>query len=132
LQEGQGMHGGFGRDSTFNNMAAAGPDFKQGFDDRLPVSNADIAPTLAHVLGLQMPATGRLRGRVLSEALQGGPGSAAPAHSGKRTSIPTQSGRVMLLEYQDYEGRKYFDTACLATANGGDAASTCEPKSSAP
>ena len=132
LQEGQGMHGGFGRDSTFNNMAVAGPDFKQGFDDRLPVSNADIAPTVAHVLGLQMPATGRLRGRVLSEALQGGPGSAAPVHSGKLISTPTQSGRVTLLEYQDYEGRKYFDTACLATANGGDAASTCEPKSSLP
>ena len=30
LQEGQGMHGGFGRDSTFNNMAAIGPDFKPG------------------------------------------------------------------------------------------------------
>jgi arylsulfatase A-like enzyme len=47
LQEGQGMHGGFGRDSTYNNMAAVGPDFKNGFVDRAPVSNADIVPTLA-------------------------------------------------------------------------------------
>jgi hypothetical protein len=132
LQEGQGMHGGFGRDSTFNNMAAAGPDFKQGFDDRLPVSNADIAPTLAHVLGLQMPATGRLRGRVLSEALNGTPDSAAPVRSGKFASTPTQSGRATLLEYQDYEGRKYFDSACIAVATSADAAVTCEPKSSEP
>jgi arylsulfatase A-like enzyme len=127
LQEGQGMHGGFGRDSTFNNMAAAGPDFKQGFDDRLPVSNADIAPTLAHVLGLQMPATGRLRGRVLSEALTGGADPAAPVHTGKLASTPTQSGRATLLEYQDYDGRKYFDTACLVAAPTGDSAVTCKP-----
>jgi hypothetical protein len=127
LQEGQGMHGGFGRDSTFNNMAAVGPDFKQGYDDRLPVSNADIAPTLAHVLGLQLPATGRLRGRVLSEALTGGPDSAAPVHAGKLAATPTQSGRATLLEYQDYEGRKYFDTACLVAASTGDSTVTCKP-----
>jgi hypothetical protein len=128
LQEGQGMHGGFGRDSTFNNMAAAGPDFKQGFDDRLPVSNADIAPTLAHVLGLQLlPATGRLRGRVLLEALTGGADSAAAVHTGKLAATPTQSGRATILEYQEYEGRKYFDTACLAAAPGSDPAVTCNP-----
>ena len=34
LQEGQGNHGGFGRDQTWNNMAAMGPDFKAGFVDR--------------------------------------------------------------------------------------------------
>ena len=48
LQEGQGMHGGFGRDCTFNFMAAIGPDFKKHFVDGSPVSNADITPTLAH------------------------------------------------------------------------------------
>jgi arylsulfatase A-like enzyme len=128
LQEGQGMHGGFGRDSTFNNMAAAGPDFKQGFDDRLPVSNADIAPTLAHVLGLQLPAIGRLRGRVLSEALTAGADPTATAvHSGKIASSPTESGRATVLEYQQYEGRKYFDTACQAAAPRGDSAATCNP-----
>jgi hypothetical protein len=125
LQEGQGMHGGFGRDSTFNNMVAAGPDFKQGFDDPLPVSNADIAPTLAHVLRLQLPATGRLRGRVLSEALAGGPDS-APFHYGTIASTPTPSGRATVLEYQDFDGRKYFDTACLAAVSSGGSAATCK------
>jgi hypothetical protein len=126
LQEGQGMHGGFGRDSTFNNMAAAGPDFKRGFDDRLPVSNADITPTLAHVLGLPLPATGRLRGRVLSEALTAGADPAATAvHSGKLASAPTQSGRATILEYQQYEGREYFDTACQVAAPSGDSAASC-------
>ena len=50
LQDGQGMHGGFGRDSTYNNMAAIGPDFKPRSIDPAPVGNADIAPTLAHLL----------------------------------------------------------------------------------
>ena len=122
------MHGGFGRDSTFNNMAAAGPDFKQDFEDRLPVSNADITPTLAHVLGLQLPATGQLRGRVLSEALTAGADPAATAvRSGKLASAPTQSGRATILEYQQYEGRKYFDTACQVAAPSGDSAATCNP-----
>ena len=51
LQEGQGMHGGLGRDSTYNNMAAIGPDFKQRFTDTAPASNADIAPTRSRASG---------------------------------------------------------------------------------
>ena len=127
LQEGQGMHGGFGRDSTFNNMAAAGPDFKQGYNDPLPVSNADIAPTLAHVLGLELPATGRLRGRVLSEALSGGPDPTA-FHRGTVSSKPTPSGRSTVLECQDYEGRRYFDTASFSSAAAPSGGSTLPRK----
>jgi hypothetical protein len=67
LQEGQGMHGGFGRDQTFNNMAAMGPDFKTGFVGSSPLGNIDIAPTLAHILGLEMPSAGSLKGRILEE-----------------------------------------------------------------
>ena len=53
------MHGGFGRDNTFNNMAARGPDFKASFEDPIPVSNADVAPTVAHILGFALAAKGR-------------------------------------------------------------------------
>jgi hypothetical protein len=46
LQQGQGMHGSFSRADTMNFMAAIGPDFKRGFVDEAPVSNADMgAPT---------------------------------------------------------------------------------------
>lgn len=94
LQEGQGMHGGFGRDNTFNYVSAAGPDFKSGFTDSAPVSNADIAPTLAHLMGIELPGPGS-HGRVMEEALRAGPAprivsletiSSAPAH-GKRTVL---------------------------------------------
>ncbi len=110
LQEGQGSHGSFGRDNTFNNMAAFGPDFKHGFVDTLPVSNADIAMTAAHLLGLTLSAQGTLKGRVLTEALDGG-----SAHSSSRhtvVSAPDSQGKVTLLQFQQLDGRRYFDAAC--------------------
>ena len=80
LQQGQGMHGNFSRADTMNFMAAIGPSFKRGFVDEAPVSNADIGHTSAHILGLEIPAKGRLLGRVITEAL---PGSEMPNVSHK-------------------------------------------------
>lgn len=120
LQEGQGSHGSFGRDNTFNNMEALGPDFKHGFTDSLPVSNADIAVTAAHLLGLQLPRNaGLLAGRVLTEALEGHT-APAPAAS-RRTVVSTAdaAGTATVLQFQQLDGRRYFDTACrldIATA----------------
>lgn len=124
LQEGQGMHGGFGRDNTFNNMAALGPDFKQGFDDPLPVSNADIAPTLAHVLGLELPAAGGLQGRVLAEALSGGTVTGSARHR-QLTAGVTSAGLTTVLEYQEFAGHRYFDRACFIHMPGSSATITC-------
>ena len=72
LFTGQGNHGSFSRAETRNFMAAIGPDFKAGFADPAPVSNADIAPTLARLMGLDLAPRGKLTGRVISEALKGG------------------------------------------------------------
>jgi hypothetical protein len=112
LQEGQGMHGGFGRDQTFNNMAAMGPDFKSGFVDDTPMGNIDIVPTVAKILGFDMPSTGSLKGRVLAESLAAG-------DNGKHTNVmtlvsaPTRSGVRTVLEYQEASGVRYNDRACL-------------------
>ena len=73
LQQGQGMHGSLGRDNTFNNMAAIGPDFKSHFVDISPVGNADIVPTLAKILGFHLSSSGDLKGRVISRSTQGRP-----------------------------------------------------------
>lgn len=113
LQEGQGMHGGFGRDSTFNFMAAMGPDFKKGFTDDSPVSNADIAPTLARILNLNIRSEGKLAGRVLREALAGGPASIS-SHRRVAVSEKTGDGRATILMYQQAGQQLYFDRACLA------------------
>src|SRR6202030_3325107 len=72
LRQGQGMHGSFGRGDTMNFMAAIGPDFKSGYVDPLPVSNADVGMTIAQLMGLHPANQGGLTGRVMSEALPNG------------------------------------------------------------
>jgi hypothetical protein len=71
------MHGTFSRADTFNNMAAIGPDFKLGYVDPSPVSNVDVPVTIAQILGLKPPTpnNGTLVGRIIGEALVGGPES---------------------------------------------------------
>lgn len=59
LQQGQGMHGSFSRADTFNFMAAMGPDFKRGFIDPAPVSNADVGRTLAEILRFKIKPRGK-------------------------------------------------------------------------
>ena len=109
LQQGQGMHGGFSRGETLNFMAAIGPDFKTGFADPAPVSNADIGRTLARVLGLKIEARGKLQGRVIAEAL---PGGASPkVISGTLRGPAAAGGLATVLAYQEAQGARYFDAA---------------------
>ena len=110
-----GMHGGFGRESTYNFMAAIGPDFKKSFVDESPAGNTDIAPTLARILHLNLASNGTLKGRVLQESLAGGPASIS--HQPKvAVSEPAANGKRTILLYQQAGDRVYFDRACLATA----------------
>jgi hypothetical protein len=116
LQQGQGMHGTLARDNTFNNMAAIGPDFKKSYVDRAPVSNADIARTFAHLLGFRLDSSGDLKGRILWEALQGGPNH---VDSDRKTVISARavSGKRTALEFQKVGKTLYFDQACLVHAS---------------
>jgi len=113
LQQGQGMHGSFNRSDTFNFMAAAGPDFKEGFVDTAPVGNADIAITFAHLLGFDLGAKGALAGRVIHEALARGP-EAPPSERYLRASArgPGSAFRTVLL-FQRLGGHLYADEACF-------------------
>jgi len=113
LQHGQGMHGSFSRADTYNFMAAAGPDFKPGFVDTAPVGNADIALTLAHVLGIELQAKGPLSGRVIREALAQG-AEALPAERYLRVSARAAGSafRTALL-YQGLGPHRYADEACF-------------------
>ncbi len=123
LQEGQGNHGGFGRECTFNNMAAIGPDFKAGFTDTVPVSNADIAPTIAHILGLDIPSHGVLKGRPLLEALRG-QADTIPATAKIIESTPA-NGRLTVLKFQEAGGERYPDLACYVDAANATGAAPC-------
>jgi arylsulfatase A-like enzyme len=109
-QQGQGIHGSFGRQDTHNFMAAIGPDFKKGFVDPAPVSNADWANTLAHLLGLELSNNGKLRGRVMAEALTQG----APTPQVKALTVrsePAANGFTTVLNTQETGGVTYFDAA---------------------
>lgn len=112
LQQGQGMHGSLSRGETRNFMAAIGPDFRVRFVDPAPVSNADIAPTVAHILGLDITPYGSLRGRVISEALPRGGPVAFSAEVVRAT--PAANGFQTLLNRQHVGETAYFDAAGAA------------------
>src|SRR5262249_15009024 len=99
---------------TFNNMSAIGPDFKRGYSDPAPVSNADIAQTLARLMRLNLPPGGPLRGRVLTEALEGQPAATAVPVESVRSS--EANGLQTLLLFQNFAGIFYSDAACLVSA----------------
>jgi arylsulfatase A-like enzyme len=109
LATGQGSHGSLSRAETRNFMAATGPDFKSGYADPVPVSNADIAPTLAHIAGIDLPAKGKLKGRVITEALRGGFEPAVARHTAQ--SQPAANGQATILNYQQVGEARYFDAA---------------------
>ncbi len=109
LRQGQGMHGSFSRGDTMNFMAAVGPDFKAGFVDDLPVSNADVGITAAKLLGLERKANGNLIGRVMTEAM---PTGAIPtATSETVSSEPDAQGLRTVLQFQRVLDQRYFDVA---------------------
>jgi len=109
LQQGQGIHGTFGRADTHNFMAAIGPDFKRRYLDPTPVSNADWAVSLSKILGLNRPSVGPLAGRGMDESLRGGRGVAFAKRIVR--SAPAASGFVTVLDLQEAGGVQYYDTA---------------------
>jgi hypothetical protein len=109
LRQGQGMHGSFSRGDTMNFMAAIGPDFKSGYVDALPVSNADVGATAAKVMELTQKPRGPLIGRVMTEAM---PNGATPqAYAGNLKSKPSANGLRTVLNFQRVGAQRYFDTA---------------------
>jgi arylsulfatase A-like enzyme len=112
LGTGQGSHGSLSRAETRNFMAAIGPDFKAGFADPAPISNADITPTLAKAAGITLAPKGKLRGRVISEALVGG--TAVTASKRTLQSEPAENGVRTILNLQEVGEARYFDAGGFA------------------
>jgi hypothetical protein len=112
LRQGQGMHGNFSRADTMNFMAAIGPDFKTGFVDESPVSNADVGMTAARLLGLTPKHKGSLLGRIITEAM---PNGAKPrVIAGTTTSPPSADGLRTVLNTQRVGTQRYYDSAGFA------------------
>jgi hypothetical protein len=90
-------------------MAAVGPDFKTGFIDTAPASNADLGRTMMRLLKLSPVQKGRLRGRVLGEALRGG----GPVRATRWVlrSLPTPAGLTNVADLQAVGATRYLDAA---------------------
>jgi arylsulfatase A-like enzyme len=97
----RGDHGSFSPTDTHISLMASGPDFKSGLHNTLPTSNVDVAPTVARILKFSMPAA---QGRVLEEALQGGPPISDYAVLSKTHRSSTKSGLTVKLP-TDLDGR---------------------------
>ena len=97
----RGDHGSFSPIDTHISLMASGPDFKTGLYDTLPTANVDIAPTVARILNLNMPD---IQGRVLEEALQGGPPLTEYVVLNKTHRSSTKTGLTMKLP-TDLDGR---------------------------
>jgi hypothetical protein len=95
-----------------NFMAAIGADFRRGYADNVPASNADVGKTLAQILGLNAMDHGKFVGRVLTEALVGG---TEPRHVAKVVrSGATPEGLRTVVGYQQVGNTLYFDAARFA------------------
>jgi hypothetical protein len=109
---GGGMHGSFSRADTWNFMAARGPDFRQGFKDPLPASNADIGMTIAELLTLQLTPKGKLSGRILTESMRSHADEPLPqVEHHVEVSDPSAQGLSTRLQVQSVDGHRYFDAA---------------------
>ncbi|MGH7814161.1 MAG: alkaline phosphatase family protein [Candidatus Binataceae bacterium] len=90
---GMGMHGAAGAREIHNFLAAIGPDFRRGFVDLTPTANTDVAPGIAHLLGIP-PNSGPgglvPTGRQLTEAY------AAGRHAAPRAQIETMTATLTL------------------------------------
>ena len=94
-----------------NTLVAAGPDFKSGFVNELPSGNADLAPTILHILGVPQDSGSPMDGRVLREALLDSPKPSEPAVT-KTIEASRDIGLFTWRQYlktSQYDGRTYFD-----------------------
>ena len=107
---GQGTHASLSRFDLHNTLIANGPDFAAGLRDDAPSSNADLAPTIAAILGL--PVTVPFDGRVLAEAFKDAEGQHEPVPAPTRLEARGDGERAdwkQYLQVTQFGGEDYLD-----------------------
>ena len=107
----KGTHASLCPTDMGNTLVAAGPDLRQGMIDDLPSGNADLAPTVLHILGVPPPEQSKMDGRVLVEALVDGVRSSVQPVT-RTVEAKRDIGLFEWRQYlklTEYEGRVYFD-----------------------
>ena len=107
----QGGVAGHGSSSPFdihNTLVAFGPDLKTGVTIDVPSGNVDFAPTFLHLLGIDSPAS--MQGRVLHEALRGGPDPTAVAVGTMNVTVENEDASYrQTAVVSTVDGRSYLD-----------------------
>jgi len=99
-------HGSMSPWNIRNAGLAWGADFKKRVTVRTPTGNVDVAPTILSLLGIE--DLGGLDGRVLAEALEGGP-------DGEKLVVETRvysveaGGYSAAVQVTTVDGRRYVD-----------------------
>jgi arylsulfatase A-like enzyme len=99
-------HGSMSPWNVRNTFLAWGAGVKKGITARAPAGNVDVTPTVLALLGLEGEAG--LDGRVVAEALQGGPDPEAVAVE-TRVHIAAAGGYRAALQISTVDGRRYVD-----------------------
>jgi hypothetical protein len=104
-------HGGISGWEINNTLVLSGAGVKAGLEHRVPAGNVDLAPTLAELLGVgPLPEAD---GRVLSEALVGGPDPSEVAVSSE--TITAQLGaRQQSIRLSTVGKTRYLDVGWTA------------------
>jgi predicted AlkP superfamily pyrophosphatase or phosphodiesterase len=113
-KRGAGTHASLSRWDMHNTLIANGPDFREGFINDLPSSNADVAPTILSILGVKQPQGG-MDGRVLTEAFVSGK---APSGQPKTETIRA-TRNIGLRTWEQYLKTTTFDGAFYVEEGNG-------------
>ncbi len=107
-------HGSLSPWNVRHTLLAWGADFKRGATVRVPAGNVDVAPTILALLGLEDgegdAASARLDGRVLREALVGGPHAEQLAVHTRVHTVTAGTHRAAV-QVSEVLGRRYVDKA---------------------
>ena len=107
-QAGVAGHGSSSPFDIHNTLVAVGPNLKAGVEIDVPSGNVDFAPTFLHLLGLAIPTS--MQGRVLREALRGGPDPNTVAVESMETKVENRDGSYVLTAVSSIvDGRSYLD-----------------------
>jgi arylsulfatase A-like enzyme len=101
-------HGSMSPWTIRNTCFAWGVDFKRGVEVRVPVGNVDLVPTILALKGI--PTGASHDGRVLSEALLGGPDEEQIPVDTRILTTETRSGHYQAaIQISTVEHQQYID-----------------------
>ena len=98
-------HGSMSPWTVRNTILAWGPAFKRGVRVRVPAGTVDVAPTVLRLMGVE---TTGLDGRVLHEALEGGPDEEQVTVDTRAYSVQAGAGAYRaVVQISEVDGRRY-------------------------